>query len=540
MLVLLAVVIAVMLAGAGYFALTTATSVSQRLMVERIQEAQKNRLRLMLDSMASSLSAELAKLPASQRDDVIRERLKPIRFEEDGSGYVFAYRETFSVAHPTKKIGGDYAGDIDVNGRLFVQEMNKVAQSGGGFVPYVTEKPGFGPQPKISYVSPIVGTDVWIGTGVYEDNVVAAHAAITNALEAEAFKVQWIAMSAAGIVIFGLFVPLGLLISRNISRQLSQTSDFLFQSSEQVATAAHSIADSSNQLSTGSCQQAAAIEETSASLEEISSMVRSNAEHANECNGLMQETMTSLQDASARLERLTQSMTAIAASNKETQKIIKTIDEIAFQTNLLALNAAVEAARAGEAGAGFAVVAEEVRSLANRSAEAARSTSALIETGVKRIDEGNHLVQDCNEVFLALNRKSGQVAHLLTGVADASQQQSSGVGQVSKAVQEMDSVVQKNAAVAEESSSSAEELSTLAQDLLGSVRRLDQIIRGAKKTGKRQQKGKAAKGQPAKAKPAPAARPKAVVSVLKAPARPLARSTEVPLEQELSFLKRHD
>ncbi|KAF0095220.1 MAG: methyl-accepting chemotaxis protein [Puniceicoccaceae bacterium 5H] len=490
LLVALAVVTAVVLGLSGYFGLSTAAHVATSQMEQRVNFGQKEKLKLLLDGLAETVGDELGYLHAQDDpDEIIRRMLKDYRFEEDQSGYIFAYRGAITVLHPTREPGSDYSEHLDINGQDYINQLSDVANAGGGFVNYVTEKPGQGPTPKVSYACLIPGTDVWISAGVYLDNVAAIQAETSAALEAKAFKIQWVATGIAVVAILGGLVPMGIFISRSITRQLSQTSDFLYESSEQVATASQFIANSSNELSSGSCEQAAAIEETSASLEEISSMAKGNAEHSQQCNRLMQETMASLDDASDRLNQLTRSMQAISEANHETQKIIRTIDEIAFQTNLLALNAAVEAARAGEAGAGFAVVAEEVRSLANRSAEAARSTSDLIENGVSRIEQGNQLVKDCNEVFVSLNDKSSKVAQLLTGVADASLQQSSGVSQVSTAVQEMDSVVQKNAASAEESSSSAEELSSLASELLGSVERLDEIIRGAGKRSSHQRRG---------------------------------------------------
>lgn len=139
-----------------------------------------------------------------------------------------------------------------------------------------------------------------------------------------------------------------------------------------------------------------------------------------------------------------------AASIEETQKIVKTIDEIAFQTNLLALNAAVEAARAGEAGAGFAVVADEVRNLAMRAADAAKNTADLIEGTVRKIADGAGLVETTNEGFSKVTESSGKVGDLLVEIAAASQEQSQGIEQINNAVTEMDKVAQQNAASSEE------------------------------------------------------------------------------------------
>jgi methyl-accepting chemotaxis protein len=158
-------------------------------------------------------------------------------------------------------------------------------------------------------------------------------------------------------------------------------------------------------------------------------------------------------------------MKEITTASEETSKIIKTIDEIAFQTNLLALNAAVEAARAGEAGAGFAVVAEEVRNLAMRAADAAKNTSGLIEGTVKKIKDGSDLVLKANEAFSEVSISTSKVGELVGEIAAASQEQAQGIDQINKAVTEMDKVTQQTAANAEESASASEEMNAQAEQM---------------------------------------------------------------------------
>jgi methyl-accepting chemotaxis protein len=165
-------------------------------------------------------------------------------------------------------------------------------------------------------------------------------------------------------------------------------------------------------------------------------------------------------------------MAEITKASEDTQKIVKTIDEIAFQTNLLALNAAVEAARAGEAGAGFAVVAEEVRNLAMRAAEAAKNTANLIEDTVKKIDTGSHLVERTSTAFSQVSGNTDKVGVLVSEISQASQEQARGIAQVNKAMADMDRVVQQIAASAEESAAAAEELHAQcgqAQDHVGDM-----------------------------------------------------------------------
>lgn len=199
----------------------------------------------------------------------------------------------------------------------------------------------------------------------------------------------------------------------------------------------------------GASSQASAVEETTASIEEISTMTRHNASKAQEAKRLMREVIGEITTANSGMEALTQSMKELSDASGQTAKIIKTIDEIAFQTNLLALNAAVEAARAGQAGSGFAVVAEEVRNLALRSAEAARDTAALIEDTVDRIQSGTQLVDETSSSFARVVDQSNQATELVEGIASASQEQALGIEQINKALDEIDESTQRNAIEAE-------------------------------------------------------------------------------------------
>ena len=206
----------------------------------------------------------------------------------------------------------------------------------------------------------------------------------------------------------------------------------------------------SQTLSEAASEQAAALEETSSSLEEMSSITHQNAQNTARANQLMTTAQEVSQKANLSMDDLTGSMKEMAQASEQTQKIVKTIDEIAFQTNLLALNAAVEAARAGEAGTGFAVVASEVRNLALRAAEAAKSTSNLMVDIVGRIKSGANMVAAMNSAFQQLNTSSAQVVDVMGQIAAASREQSQGIDQINKAMAEMNTVTQKNAASAQE------------------------------------------------------------------------------------------
>jgi methyl-accepting chemotaxis protein len=194
------------------------------------------------------------------------------------------------------------------------------------------------------------------------------------------------------------------------------------------------------------------------------------------------------------MENLTGSMEQIASASEETSKIIKTIDEIAFQTNLLALNAAVEAARAGEAGAGFAVVADEVRNLAMRAADAAKNTSQLIESTVRKVEDGSSLVTETNTAFARVAEDVGKVSDLVSEISAASNEQSQGIGQVNQAVTEMDKVTQQNAASAEESASASEEMNAQAMQMKQIVDHLMVLVGGTAGEMPGKQQGRNAAG----------------------------------------------
>ena len=266
--------------------------------------------------------------------------------------------------------------------------------------------------------------------------------------------------------------------STRVRRALSELADNLGQVSQSLIGSAGIVSSSSQSLAEGSSAQAASLEETSASLEEMSSMTKRNADNAQKANDLAKQARSAADKGVGDMETMNAAMAAIKSSSDDIAKIIKTIDEIAFQTNILALNAAVEAARAGEAGMGFAVVAEEVRSLAQRSAQAAKETATKIEGAISKTAQG---VEISNKVALTLNEiviKARQVDELAAEVAGASHEQTQGITQINSAVGQMDKVTQSNAANAEESAAAAQELNGQAAAMKESVVALLQLVGG--------------------------------------------------------------
>ncbi|HUX34096.1 MAG TPA: methyl-accepting chemotaxis protein [Gemmatimonadaceae bacterium] len=251
----------------------------------------------------------------------------------------------------------------------------------------------------------------------------------------------------------------------NLDQALSEVS----VASEQVAAASDQISAGGQALAQGASEQASAIEEVSSSLQEMASMAKQSAGNAKEARGLSIGAREGTQTGVDHVKRLGVAMDKIKASSDATAKIVKTIDEIAFQTNLLALNAAVEAARAGDAGKGFAVVAEEVRSLAMRSAEAAKNTASLIEESVRNAEQGVSVSVEVGKSLADIEQRVTKVAEVMAEVTAASEQQTQGIAQINTAVDQMNSVTQQVAANSEESASSSEELSSQADRMRAMV-----------------------------------------------------------------------
>ena len=239
--------------------------------------------------------------------------------------------------------------------------------------------------------------------------------------------------------------------------------------SDGVATASAEIAQGNNDLSSRTEQQASALEETAASMEELGSTVRQNADNAKQANQLAQSASTVAVKGGEVVAQVVDTMKGINESSRKISDIISVIDGIAFQTNILALNAAVEAARAGEQGRGFAVVASEVRSLAGRSADAAKEIKALINASVQRVEQGTVLVDRAGATMAEVVSSIRSVTDLMGEISAASSEQSQGVAQIGEAVTQMDQVTQQNAALVEEMAAAATSLETQARDLVGTV-----------------------------------------------------------------------
>ncbi len=281
-------------------------------------------------------------------------------------------------------------------------------------------------------------------------------------------------------LILGSLIVLGLTrrLCRSLSRPIARVTEVLLENSEHSVADATAVRHSCATVADGSTNQATALEETSATLEEISAMTRSNAENARSAQQSANETRASAEQGAGQMKQLSESMAALRTSSEDVTRIIRTIDEIAFQTNILALNAAIEAARAGEAGAGFAVVAEEVRTLAQRSAQAARETTAKINAASTRTGSSTEITRQVAQTLESILTKSRDLERLVDAISSASQQQTTGIGQIAEAIHQIDQVTQRNATAAEDTANRAQELEDRAAGFRASVQELRDVVLG--------------------------------------------------------------
>ena len=387
-------------------------------------EGQKEKIKTASDAMAVTLAEAVSGIGDKEEQvAMIRRLIDKFRFESDSSGYFFVYEGTTVVALPPKPAlhGKDLKDAKDVGGIFFVRALHEAARNGGDFVEYVFPKPGAGDQPKLGYATMIPGTDMWIGTGVYLDNIATRKQALEQEISEMTMSYLWIICTTVTLVFLFGFFPFSYVLVRSLvvpmaeavkSSELVASGDLrnalvseyndetgqltnslgtminrlknivatAQNSAREVAAGSTQITGSTQNLSDGATKQAAAIEEISSAMEEMMSQISRNTENAKETDSMARQ---SALDAKQGGETVMDAVSSI----KDIAEKISIIEEIARQTNLLALNAAIEAARAGEAGKGFAVVAAEVRKLAERSGSAAAEISELSSATLAKADE---------------------------------------------------------------------------------------------------------------------------------------------------------
>ena len=409
------------------------------------------------------------------------------------------------VMHPIKPEldGTDLTDNKDPNGKhLFVEFVKTVKSSGGGFVPYMWPKPGStNPVPKISYVKGFAPWGWVVGSGVYADTI------------ASSVQVRFVTIVVGCLLLAVMLTVIALFVTRSLLQQFGGEPDYatdvthriaagdlttevvlksgdqtsllyaiksmredlagivgrVRDGSQSVASASAEIAQGNSDLSARTESQASTLEQTAASMGELRDTVTQNADKAHEANQLAMTASTVAVHGGEVVGQVVETMRGINDASRKIADIIGVIDGIAFQTNILALNAAVEAARAGEQGRGFAVVASEVRSLAGRSADAAKEIKSLISASVERVEKGSALVDQAGVTMTEVVSSIKRVTELMGDISAASSAQSQGVAQVGEAIHQMDHVTQQNAALVEEMAAAASGLKSQAQELVSTV-----------------------------------------------------------------------
>ena len=439
------------------------------------------------------------------------------RLRHSGNEYFWVHNlQGLMVHHPMKPQldGKDVLGMKDPRGTYLFREFNRVASEApaGGFVAYQWPKPGAEePVDKVSFVKAFEPWGWVVGSGLYIDDLNATFrhqlAAGLTLVGIVAVLLSWVSIRTARQLGQGIQLavsraegiaqgdiamaqhphPLArgkdevarlLHAMQNMGRQLGDTLNHVRESVDSVALASQQIAVGNQDLNQRTEHASAQLQQTASAMDELSATVSHNAQSSNSAQAKASEAANQARRGGEVVSQVVQTMEAIHTSARKINDIISVIDGIAFQTNILALNAAVEAARAGEQGRGFAVVAGEVRTLAQRSAQAAREIKTLIQTSTEHVESGAALVHDAGQTMAAIVDSVNQVAGLIHDIAHATQEQSQGVGSVHVAVSQLDSMTQQNAALVEESAAAASSLKDQAEGLARVVARFKTDERG--------------------------------------------------------------
>lgn len=399
------------------------------------------------------------------------EALRQLRFE--GSNYVWVNDLTpRMVMHPFKPEldGKDLTTFADPKGKhLFVEMVEVVKRSpeGHGSVEYLWPKPGQDrPVGKVSWVALEPRWGWVIGAGVYTDQVRASVARVV------------LRTALLGALVSAGCMVLALLLARRLAKPLQEAVRGLTAGAVQVTGASTSVSGVAQQLAQDASAAAQALQRSAEAIAEVSDRSGSNAQGADSARALSAQSQQRMATARATMTTTVAHMERLATDGQRVGSIIKTIDEIAFQTNLLALNAAVEAARAGDAGKGFAVVAEEVRHLAQRTAEAAKSTTSLVEATVGGIGASAAAVKKAHDEFDAVGGAVTEVSRLVSHIAQTSREQASSLTELGKGLSSLDVSTRHTAANAEQIASAAVELTGQAGTLSDVVEGLEGLVEG--------------------------------------------------------------
>jgi methyl-accepting chemotaxis protein len=475
---------------------------------------QKAKIKVATHSAATMIAAAIdGQTDRQHRIATIRKLVDKVRYEADKSGYFFVYDGTVNVALPTKKElqGKDLGGIADKNGVRLVQELRDAAKAGGGFVQYIWPKPGAGDQPKLSYAEMIPGTKMWIGTGVYLDNIKGYQQQVATEIGALVAKHTTTMILVSGII-FAAIIALCLIIAfgivqslkemiagfqdiaegegdltkrikidakdeiaelagwfntfltklQQMIKKISSSSTLVDRSSAELAEIAQMMSGSAGETSSRAGNVSTAAEEMSTNLNGVAAAMEQSSTNASMVATAAEEMSATINEIAQNAEKArsvadqavhtageaSSQMDGLGQAAQGIGKVIETITEISEQVNLLALNATIEAARAGEAGKGFAVVANEIKELAKQTSTATFEIKEKIENIQASTDGTVGSIDEISQVIASINEIVGTIATSVEEQSAATREIANNISQASQGIQEVNENVSQSSAMA--------------------------------------------------------------------------------------------